>query len=209
MSSKCGKFISFEGGEGAGKSTQAALLFDYLKGIRLKALITREPGGTPVAEKIRSIILDKGNDMALITEAVLYCAARAEHLSRVILPALERGVYVICDRFSDSTTAYQAYGRGLSANDIERLNDIATNGVKPDATVFLDIPPNAGFLRKGGADDGDRMESAGREFHERVYNGFCAIAAAEPRRVLRIDALRGPEEVHRAIVAGLKERKII
>ena len=203
---KRGKFITFEGGEGAGKSTQVKLLIEYFSRVKVLALDTREPGGTPSAEKIRGIILSKENELGPLTEALLYCAARAEHVRKVIRPALENGVCVVCDRFSDSTLAYQSYGRNVPLKDVRRLSNTAAGGLKPDVTFFLDITPEDGFKRKGGADFSDRMENAGLEFHKNVYRGFCELAAAEPARIVRVDANRTPEEIHRDIVAILKKR---
>ena len=204
-----GKFITFEGGEGAGKTTQTELLKEYFALRGVDALFTREPGGTAAAERIRDVIKDIALGMDPMTELLLYCAARADHVRRVIKPALESGRLVVCDRFSDSTFAYQVYGRGLAAEDVRRLNEIAAGGLVPDLTFFLDCPPKAGFSRKGGADKTDRMENAGGDFHERVYRGFCELAAVEPQRIIRVDAGKKPDEVHGEIVGFLRERKII
>lgn len=189
-----GVFITIEGGEGVGKSTQARLLVDRLKGAGLPAMRTREPGGTPVGDRIRTLLLDPEAHMAPSTELLLYEASRAELVSAVIAPALARGESVVCDRFYDSTTAYQAYGRGLDADIIHALNMTATGGVRPDVTVYLALPIAEAMPRatRGGA---DRMESESLEFHRRVTEGFDAIAAAEPERVLRIDASGPVDEV--------------
>jgi dTMP kinase len=182
-----GVFITIEGGEGVGKSTQARLLVDRLHAAGATVLRTREPGGTPVGDRIRELLLDPAARMAPSTELLLYEASRAELVSTVIEPALARGESVVCDRFYDSTTAYQAYGRGIDAELIHALNMTATGGVRPDATVYLALPVEDAMPRAthGGA---DRMEAESLDFHRRVVEGFEAIAAAEPGRVLRIDA---------------------
>jgi dTMP kinase len=189
-----GVFITIEGGEGVGKSTQARLLVDRLKGAGLPAMRTREPGGTPVGDRIRALLLDPQAHMASATELLLYEASRAELVSAVIGPALARGESVVCDRFYDSTTAYQAFGRGLDADIIHALNMTATDGVRPDVTVYLALPIAEAMPRatRRGA---DRMEAESLEFHRRVTEGFEAIAATEPERVLRIDASGAVDEV--------------
>lgn len=184
-----GKFVTIEGCDGVGKSTQVRLLSERLKKEGKAAVFTREPGGTPISEKIREVILDSANEeMDGITELFLYEAARRQHTVQLIKDALSQGKLVICDRFIDSTLAYQGYGRGLDIDSIKRLNALALGDVKIDLTLFLDVPPKEGFSRKGGAKDGDRLESEDASFYERVYGGFVAIAESEPTRFLRIDA---------------------
>jgi dTMP kinase len=203
-----GKFITIEGCEGVGKSTLLKGLREYLEQNGIQAVFTREPGGTPVAEKIRAVILDADNaEMTDTAELLLYAAARAQHSEEKIIPALKEGKLVVCDRYSDSTLAYQGYARGIDKQLIRSLNAIAECGVTIDATVFLDLDPEKGFARKGGADKTDRLEKETLAFHKRVYAGFCEIAGE--RRVLRIDAEKSAEEVLKSVVDGLKERGII
>ncbi len=204
-----GVFITFEGCEGSGKSTQALLLEAYLKGRGQDVVMTREPGGTATAEKIRALILEKGNDMDGLTEALLYAAARARHVSGIIRPALESGKIVLCDRFSDSTVAYQAYARGQKVKTIERLCRTAENGCRPDATIFLDTPPEEGFFRKGGADENDRLESENLDFHKKVYQGYIKLAKRHKKRIITISAKGSQAEIHSRIIAGLKRRGVL
>jgi dTMP kinase len=205
-----GKFITIEGGEGAGKSTQAALLHEYFGRGGIPCLRTREPGGTPVAEKIRALILDRTNDIDGMTEAFLFCAARASHVQRVIKPALQKGMHVICDRFSDSTVAYQVYGRGLPYDDVVRIGEVAACGLVPDITFFLDVPPAQSFFRKNGADQSDRMESEKKDFYKRIYGGFCELAQRNAERIVRIDTiLRNENDIHADIISVLKSRGIV
>lgn len=189
-----GIFITIEGGEGAGKSTQMRLLVERLREAGQDVVATREPGGTPVGDRIRELVLDPAEHMAPTTELLLYEASRSELVNAVIEPALARGEFVVCDRFYDSTTAYQAYGRGLDADVICALNMNATGGLRPDVTVYLALDPDTAMPRatRGGA---DRIESAPDDFHRRVAAGFEAIAAAEPDRVLRIEASGAIDEV--------------
>lgn len=167
-----GRFVAFEGGEACGKSTQAARLAS-----RLGAVLTREPGGTPLGERVREVFLDPSLSVAPRTEALLVAAARAQHVADVIEPALSGGRHVVTDRFVGSSLAYQGHGRGLGVEAVRALSAFATEAVLPDLTVWLDVPPAVAFARRGG--EGDRLESAGREFHERVYEGYRSLAAAE------------------------------
>jgi len=188
-----GVFITFEGVEGCGKSTQLALLANRLTSAGTPVRVLREPGGTTPGEAIREILLDPlhaGLDDR--AELLLYEASRAELVAEVIAPALEAGEVVLCDRFSDSTTAYQGYARGLPLDDVERLNAFATGDVVPDLTVVLDLDPALGLERATGS-GADRLESESVEFHRRVREGFLAIARAAPHRVVVIDA-EGPRE---------------
>lgn len=197
-----GKFITVEGCEGVGKTTLLNKLKEYFKDSPV--VFTREPGGTAVAEKIRSVILDADNaETTALTELLLYAAARAQHTEQFILPMLNAGKTVICDRYSDSTLAYQGYGRGMDKDLIRSLNSLAQCGKDVDLTVFLDLSPEEGFKRKGGADSSDRLEQAGLEFHKRVYVGFCEIAEKERFRVARIDASRSADEVFSAVLAEM------
>jgi dTMP kinase len=205
-----GRFITIEGCEGVGKSTLLAGLKKYLLEAGIDAEFTREPGGTPVAEKIRAVILDANNaEMTDKAELMLYAAARAQHTEEKILPKVKEGKLVICDRYSDSTLAYQGYARGIDKELIRSLNKIAECGVKIDATIFLDLDPEKGFLRKGGADKSDRLEKETLDFHKRVYGGFKEIAKAERERVISIDASKSASEVLEEVISQLKMRGIV
>lgn len=168
-----GKFITFEGCEGSGKSTQIRLLSEYLKGAGADFIVTREPGGSEISEEIRKIILNgKNAAMCDECEALLYAAARIQHLCEIVAPALDSGRTVICDRFVHSSLAYQGYARGLGAEYIMEINRAAVEKFPPDITLFLDIPPDRAFERKHGADDKDRIEQLGLDFHRKVYEGY-------------------------------------
>ncbi len=177
-----GKFITFEGCEGSGKSTQVRLLSEKLKADGVDFIVTREPGGSDVAEQIRKIILDGRNTaMCDECEALLYAAARIQHLKEIVEPALAQGKLVICDRYVDSSLAYQGYARGLGEQYVSAINSFALEEYAPDLTLFLNISPKAAFERKHGADKGDRIEQLGLAFHEKVYNGYLALAGKYPR----------------------------
>jgi dTMP kinase len=196
-----GRFITFEGGEGAGKSTQVRLLADHLRGDGHDVVITREPGGSPGAEDIRALLVDGDTDRwDPLTEALLHTAARRDHLRAVIWPALARGSWVLCDRFADSTLAYQGYGHGLDHDTINALTRIAMGTFTPDLTLILDIPVEQGLgraaARRGGE---DRYERMGTDFHDRLRAGFIAIAVADPGRCAVIDANGPIEAVEKAI----------
>lgn len=195
-----GIFITFEGGEGTGKSTQIPRLHDTLIEQGHTVIMTREPGGTPVAERIREVLLDPDND-ALVTmaELLLYEAARAQHVGELIIPALDAGTVVLCDRFYDSTTAYQGAGRYVDATDVDTLNQLASHGLEPDVTILLDLPPEIGLQRAKGEGTGDRIEGESLEFHERVRAGFLALAEAQPERIHVIDALQSMDDIAEAI----------
>lgn len=164
-----GRFIAFEGGEASGKSTQAARL-----AARLDALLTREPGGTPVGEQVRALLLEPGGDVDARAEALLMAAARAQHVHEVIEPALAEGRDVVTDRFTASSLAYQGYGRGLPLEEVRALSTFATAGLEPDVYVLLDVPPEVAAERRSR--EHDRMEAAGDDFHRRVHDGFLALA---------------------------------
>lgn len=187
------RFIVFEGGEGAGKSTQSAALADYLQARGHEVVRTREPGGTPAAEAIRAVLLDPANagldDRA---EALLFAAARGDHAARVIRPALERGEIVISDRYLDSSVAYQGVARGLGAERVAELSLWATGGLVPDLTIVLDVDPALGLARVVGP---DRLEAEPLEWHARVRQGFLDIAAAAPDRYLVLDGSRPAEDL--------------
>ncbi|MFS8782858.1 dTMP kinase [Synechococcus sp. R6-6] len=184
-------FITLEGGEGVGKTTQQALLVERLRQEGYACLCTREPGGTALGKTLRELLLH-GDPFSPLAELLLYAADRAEHVSKVIAPALAAGQVVVCDRFTDSTLAYQGYGRGLDLEKIRQLNHLATGGLQPHLTLWLDLPPEVGLARSRSC---DKLEQEHLEFHRRVYQGFQALAAAEPQRIVRIDAQGSPAEV--------------
>lgn len=204
-----GKFVTFEGCEGCGKSTQLRLLGEYLRDRGVDFVVTREPGGSEIAEAIRGIILN-GNYSAMCPEceALLYAAARIQHLRETVEPALAAGKLVLCDRYVDSSFAYQGYARGLGVENIERINTCALSEYPPDLTVFLDIPPDAAFERKHGADPGDRMEQAGLAFHKKVYKGYKSLLSAYPR-ICAVDCGGTKYETHEKIKNLLKAKNII
>ena len=202
-----GSFITFEGCEGVGKTTQVERLRRYLEKTGQKALFLREPGGTVISEKIRAMLLSKENDkMNGKCEALLYSAARAQLLGEVVAPALESGINVICDRFTDSTFAYQGSARGLGMDFIDELNRLTCGDVVPDVTVFLDLSPRDAFARKGGADADDRLESQSIEFHEKVYEGYKEVAARYPERIVCVDASRDADTVWATVIDVLRKR---
>ena len=180
-------FITFEGIDGCGKSTQIKLLSEYLTAKGIENILIREPGGTPFSEKLRQILLSSKDDINIISEMMLFEAARADLTEKVIKPALDKGIYVLCDRFYDSTTAYQGYGRGLPVEELEQLHLIATSNLKPDKTIFLDISLELA-KKRSGMKNPDRMEKAGDEFFKRVIHGFREIAKNNTGRVSKIDA---------------------
>lgn len=197
-------FLTLEGIDFSGKSTQAKMLVDALSAERAVCFL-REPGGTPISERIRTILLDKKN-LALTdrAELLLFSASRAQLVAGVIRPALARGEIVICDRYYDSTTAYQGAGRGLPMDAVSAINTFATGGLAPDLTLFIDIPVDEIERRRAAAGKGfDRMEAAGREFFQRVRDGYASLAAAEPDRFVRIDGMKTPADVHAEVMAAL------
>jgi dTMP kinase len=200
-----GFFITLEGGEGAGKSTQARRLAASLAAAGLPVLRTREPGGAPGAERIRELLLSPGSWNSL-TEAMLHFAARREHVVRSIRPMLEAGAWVICDRFADSTLAYQGAGQGLAYETWSRLCDLTLEGLQPDLTLILDLPVAAGLARAAGRSAADRYEKLGVDFHARIRAGFQAIARREPTRCVVLDAARDAESVYAAISETLRQR---
>jgi len=197
-------FITFEGPDGCGKSTQAQLLADALVQRGIKVRLTREPGGDPVGEEIRRILLDGADhSVADRTEVLLYEAARAQHVEYVIRPHLADGFVVISDRFADSTVAYQGYGSGLDLDLIHRLNAFATGGIEPDVTFLLDIDIETGLKRQ---QDWNRMERKAVEYHERVRKGFIEEARLHPERTVIIDASEDIETIHRRILGIIEKR---
>ncbi len=190
-------FITFEGLDFCGKSTQATILVERLKNTHGLVHFLREPGGTKISERIRDILLDKKHlEMTDAAELFLFSAARAQLVKEVIAPALQRGEIVVCDRYYDSTTAYQGYGRGLDLDGVRRINRIATSGTDPDITFFVDIPPEEIDRRKQNAGISfDRMESSGKSFYQRVRNGYREIAKGEPHRIITLNGISGIEEI--------------
>ncbi len=203
--SQRGVFITFEGGEGSGKSTQIGILARRLEAAGLAVRTLREPGGTEVGEAVRRILLDPEHaGLDARAELLLYEAARAQLVAEVIEPALEAGEVVLCDRFFDSTTAYQGYARSLPLDEIDALNAIATGGVVPDRTLVLDIDPEVG-VERATAESVDRLEAEDMAFHRNVRTGFLAVAAAEPGRVRVVDADGTQAEVAQRVVAALAD----
>ena len=202
-----GYFITIEGSDGSGKSTQLKKIISYLEEKQVDLVVTREPGGTDVAEAIRELILDPAYpQMTANTEMLLYAAARAQHVEEKVLPALQAGKVVLSDRYVDSSIAYQAYGRGLG-DMVAQVNAIATGGLVPDLTVFLDLPPAVGMARKLQEENHelDRLEQEKQEFHQKVYEGYDALCKKEAERICRIDASGTIEEVFGQIKEALDQ----
>ncbi len=199
-----GIFITLEGPDGAGKSTQVENIKSYFENAGREVVVSREPGGTPISEKLRNIVLDNGNaEMDDITEMFVYAAARAQHVSEKIRPALDKGSVVVCDRFVDSSIAYQGYGRNLG-DQVGEVNRYATGGLEPDVTFFMDLDPEIGRSRIG-KDARDRLEQQKLDFHYRVYEGYKAICEKYPERVVRIDATRTIDEIKEDIYSKLED----
>ena len=215
-----GKLIVFEGGEGSGKSTQLQLLSAWLqvhpgllklqrRGLVSDIVITREPGGTPLGTRLRHLLLeanDDGSEIAPTTELLLYAADRAEHVESFMRPALDQGCWVLCDRYIDSTVAYQGYGRGLSLDLIEQLNAIATSGLQGDLTLWLKLEATIGLARTRQRGHANRMEGCALEFHQRVYAGFEAVAQRYPERVATVTATGSLAEVSARIQAVVESK---
>ena len=209
---RSGLFITFEGPDASGKTTQLRLLEAHLKELGIEPVMTREPGGTPISEKIREIILDKANDEMLpMTEALLYAASRAQHVGELIIPSIKAGRVVISDRYVDSSIAYQGYGRGMG-DIIEEINLPATGGLRPDLTVLLTTDTSR-MRERRSADEEDRMDAQKAEFHAEVMRGYLKLAEREPERIRVVDGQRGIDEIAadiQAIVdALLKDKRII
>lgn len=197
-------FITFEGGEGSGKSTQIQRVQQYLESKGYHCLIVREPGATRVGEAIRKILLDcRNGNLVSRAELLLYEAARAQIIDEVIAPALNIGQVVLCDRYYDSTTAYQGYGRNLNRQFIEKLNTFATFDVQPDITFVLDVPVHIGLVRAKRTGQPDRLESEEVSFHQRVRDGFLAIAEKYPQRVRVIDATQNQDKMFKEIICQI------
>ena len=205
-----GKFITFEGCDGCGKSTQLKLLSEYLTKNGVAHIFTREPGGGKISEAIREILLNgKNAEMTDECEALLYAAARAQHLRDRVEPALAEGKLVVCDRYVDSSFAYQAFARGLGFDFIEKINAFATENYLPDCTVFFDLTPEEAFQRKHGADENDRLEQAGMAFHKKVYAGYKTLAEKYPERIVCINARQTPEEIAKEVITALKAKNCL
>ncbi|MBO8429815.1 dTMP kinase [Spirochaetes bacterium] len=194
-----GLFITFEGADGCGKTTQLMLLAKYLKSKGLEVVVTREPGARGLGEKIREILLNYDGEVSSQAEAFLFLADRAQHIDVIVNPAVESGKIVLCDRHTDSTVAYQGYGRGLDIDRIKMLNNLATGDRRPDLTIVFDIDVETSMARVGA--EKDRMESAGEEFFNRVRNGYLKIAELEPERVKVLNATKSVEDIHKEVVA--------
>lgn len=199
---RTGFFITLEGPDGSGKTTQALLLARYLERMGIKVVRTREPGGTSIAEALRKIILNPRNRISETTELLLYEAGRAQHTSELVLPSLRKEKTVICERYTDATVAYQGYGRRLDIGMVRELNRIASFGLKPDLTILLDLDVREGLkrVRKISGRRMDRMERESLKFHERVRKGYLEIASREPERVKLIKVEETPEKTHLEIV---------
>lgn len=192
-------FITFEGGEGSGKGVQTRLLYNRLTRYKIPAILIHEPGSTPMGEKLTRLLKWAGNtNISPLTELMLFNASRAQLVDEVIRPALKEGKVVICDRFSDSTTVYQGYGRGLDVKTVAHVNDIAARGLKPDLTILLDIRPEQAFQRIRSRQK-DRFENENKSFHQRVRKGFLKLAEEEPERWVVIDANLSKEKIKQII----------
>lgn len=203
---KKGIFISFEGIEGTGKSTQAKLLADYLRKKGYKTLLTEEPGGTAISRDIRKVLLStKHKQMEPLAELLLYNAARAQLVKEKILPAIKQGSIVITDRFSDSTSVYQGYVRGINSKTIEALDKIATSGLKPDLTILLDLNVETGRRRNRRINKNDRFELENIKFHKKVREGYLKLAAKEPKRIKIVKASKKINDIHKEIL-GVVEK---
>ena len=200
------RFITLEGGEGAGKTTLSLRLATALAAAGVPVLRTREPGGAPGAEALRALMLHGGVAWDPVAEAMLMFAARREHVAKTIQPALDAGIWVVCDRFADSTLAYQCHGHGLDRTVWQRLAEVALDGFAPDLTLVLDLPPDAGMARALSRGAPDRFERMGAAFHARVHAAFLAIAEAEPERCAVLDAAQPPDAVFAAAASAVAAR---
>lgn len=206
---KRGLFITIEGGEGAGKTTILQGIADWLKTRGWAVVVTREPGGIPIAEKIRDVILDRAHtDMDARTEALLYAAARRQHLVQKVRPALESGAAVLCDRFVDSSLAYQGHARGLGIEDVWAINRFAIGGLMPDLTLYLDVRPEIGLerIRSAGGREINRLDLESVSFHRKVREGYLLLAERHPDRIVTIDAEQPPERVLGQVLKETKKR---
>ncbi|HTZ43764.1 MAG TPA: dTMP kinase [Jatrophihabitans sp.] len=199
-------FIAFEGGEGSGKSTQIVRLRDSLTAAGHRVFATHEPGATSVGKAIRALLLDTDEPITPRSEALLFAADRAHHVETELRPRLAAGEHVLCDRYIDSSVAYQGAGRTLSTDEVARLSEWATGGLRPDLTVLLDLDPAVGLARAGSRAGHDRLEREELDFHQRVRAGFLALAERDPARYLVLDATRSVDELARAIHAAVAGR---
>ena len=203
-----GLFITFEGVDGCGKTTQIKLLKEHLEKNNKKVVLIREPGGTNISEKVRDIILDVNNDeMAPVCEMLLYAAARAQLVKQVINESLMDNAIVLCDRFIDSSFVYQGIARGIGIEKVKRINDIATDGLMPDVTLFFDIAPDVALKRRSMASSVDRIEKEKLEFHKMVYNGYKKIMAMYPDRIKRIDASCDIDQVTSQVFQKVQQKR--
>jgi dTMP kinase len=200
-----GCFISFEGPVGAGKSTQIPKVADYFRQTGYELVVTREPGGTQVGDLIRTLVQGtEGLDIKYATEFLLYAASRAQHAEEIIIPALESGKLVLCDRYADSSVAYQGHGRGLCVDDLKAINNFATKGVYPDISVLLDLDIEVGLTRKSSKDgDWDRLDAENVDFHKKIRLGYLKLVLEDPKRWVVVDAERTPDEVYEELLGGL------
>ena len=205
-----GKFITFEGCDGCGKSTQLKRLAGFLEENGVAHIFTREPGGGRISEGIREILLNgKNAEMSDECEALLYAASRAQHIRDRIAPAMDAGTLVVCDRYVDSSFAYQAYARGLGMEFVSKINAFALEQFLPDLTFFINLSPEDAFARKHGADENDRIEQAGLAFHKKVYEGYLAVAKAYPDRVVVLDGKQSIEKIAQDVQETLIARGIV
>lgn len=201
---KKGLFITLEGPDGGGKTTQAHKLVDWFRLYGRQVVLTREPGGTDAAERIRELVLDPAYAISAQTETLLHLAARADHVDKVIRPALAEGKVVLCDRFSDSTLVYQGILRHMDLPQLRKLNDFSTGGLRPDVTILLDGAPRVLLKRRNDRGVVDKFELQGLEFHDAVRAGYLQLAQEEPDRILVVDATRDPEVVMEEIIKKLE-----
>ncbi|CCY54463.1 thymidylate kinase [Coprococcus sp. CAG:782] len=207
MTAKKGIFITMEGPDGAGKSTQIDLLKKYLEDKGYNILLTRDPGGNDISEAIRGIILNKDfTEMGYMTELLLYASARAQLVKENIKPALEAGTAVIADRFVDSSAVYQGIGRGLGIDTVYKVNEFALQGIMPDMTILMDLDAEVGLARKKNQAELDRMERESVDFHKKVVAGYRDLADRYPERILKVDAALQVQEIHDIIVANIEKK---
>ena len=205
-----GLFITFEGIDGSGKSTQVRRLYQHFETLGRKITLTREPGGVPIAEALRAMLLDPANGaMARATELLLYVAARAQLVAEVIRPALDRGEIVICDRYYDSTIAYQGAGRGWERASLDALHRVATGNLLPDVTLLLDLDVSISLARRAPLGEPDRIEGESYRFYQRVRDGYLEIAKADPGRIVVLDATPDADAIARRIILQLQQRGVI
>lgn len=202
------KFITIEGGEGSGKTSIIKLLLEDLKKENIEAIATREPGGSKIAEQIRNVILNVDNvNMDYMTEALLYAASRRQHLEEVVKPAIEQGKLVICDRYIDSSLAYQGYARNLGIDNVYNINMYATNGFLPDLTILIDIPPEVGLERiKKNSREVDRLDLEKMSFHNKVHEGYLLVSKKFPSRIVIVDGNKSLNEVYEDVKKIIEEK---